>query len=175
MTRPQNRLSIILSLAMLGVILSPLIPSSYGAGMPPDRDDMKFAQEAAMDSMTEVEAGKLALSLSRDNGVQQFGQTIVTDHSEANTKLARIAQTKNLSLPTALDSEHQAMIDKLKASKDFNDDFSDMMKKDHDKAVSLFEKQAKSGKDADLRAFAQDTLPTLRAHLAAAKRLDSQY
>lgn len=175
MTRSKNRLPIFLSLAMLGVILSPLVPTSYGAGMPPGQDDMKFAQEAAMAGMTEVAAGRLALSLSHDSEIQQFGQTIVTDHSEANTKLARIAQTKNLSLPTALDDHHQDMIDTLKSSRKFDEDFSEMMKDDHDKAVALFEKQAKKGKDPDLRAFAQDTVPTLRAHLAAAKRLDSKY
>ena len=34
----------------------------------------------------------------------------------------------------------------------------------------MFDRQAKSGQDAELKRFANDTLPTLRAHLAMAQR-----
>jgi putative membrane protein len=41
----------------------------------------------------------------------------------------------------------------------------------HEEAVSLFEKQAKNGKDGDLKAFAEKTLPTLKEHLKMAKEV----
>ena len=43
------------------------------------------------------------------------------------------------------------------------------MVKDHVKDVKEFEKESKSGKDADVKQFAADTLPTLREHLQMAQ------
>jgi len=47
------------------------------------------------------------------------------------------------------------------------------MVKDHEEAVALFEKESKSGSDADLKSFAGKTLPTLQDHLKMAKALPS--
>jgi len=41
----------------------------------------------------------------------------------------------------------------------------------HKKAVSALESEAKSGKDAEVKSFASQTLPTVQDHLAAAKSL----
>jgi putative membrane protein len=45
------------------------------------------------------------------------------------------------------------------------------MVKDHEKAVKLFSKESSSGKDAELKAFATKTLPTLQHHLEMARQL----
>jgi len=45
------------------------------------------------------------------------------------------------------------------------------MVKDHEEAVSLFDEEAKTGKDPELKAFAAKTLPTLKDHLKMAKAL----
>jgi len=42
---------------------------------------------------------------------------------------------------------------------------------DHEEAVALFQKEASSGTDPDLKAFAQKTLPTLQEHLKMAQAL----
>src|SRR6185312_9909376 len=43
--------------------------------------------------------------------------------------------------------------------------------KDHEKAVALFQREADRGKNAELKQFANDTLPTLKDHLQMAKNL----
>jgi putative membrane protein len=48
------------------------------------------------------------------------------------------------------------------------------MVKDHEEDVQAFERQAESGQDPDLRAFAEETLPTLREHLELAKEVQTQ-
>jgi putative membrane protein len=42
---------------------------------------------------------------------------------------------------------------------------------DHKKVVKEFEKEAKSGKDPDVKAWAEKTLPSLRDHLSEAENL----
>jgi putative membrane protein len=48
------------------------------------------------------------------------------------------------------------------------------MVKDHEEDIAEFEKEARSGKDADLKAFAEKTLPTLKEHLKMAKELGAK-
>jgi len=44
---------------------------------------------------------------------------------------------------------------------------------DHNKDISEFEKEAKKAKDPDVKAFAEQTLPTLKHHLMMANRLNA--
>jgi putative membrane protein len=43
--------------------------------------------------------------------------------------------------------------------------------KDHKSTVSAFEKESKSGKDAEVKSFATETLPTLREHMQTAQAM----
>ena len=76
-------------------------------------DDKKFAKDAAIGGMFEVELGKLALQKASSDPVKQFAQKMVDDHSKAGDQLKEIAGKDSITLPDALDSKHQARIDKL--------------------------------------------------------------
>jgi predicted outer membrane protein len=52
---------------------------------------------------------------------------------------------------------------------EFDREFMRHQVKMHDEAVSLFDRQVGGGKDADLKAFAARTLPTLREHQQMAR------
>ncbi|HST02093.1 MAG TPA: DUF4142 domain-containing protein [Usitatibacter sp.] len=155
-----------LTIAVLGVLTS--APAAFAAQVA--ASDKKFMETAADAGMTEVEAGKLARSKGTAADVKSFGARMVDDHTKANDKLKSIAGAKNVTLPPGPGKAHQAALDKLGKSKNFDKDFSAMMVKDHKEAVSLFEKESKS-KDADLSGFASSTLPTLQDHLKMAEEL----
>jgi len=76
-------------------------------------------------------------------------------------------------LPTALDAEHQAKLDQLKAKtgKEFDQAYDKMQLQAHEDAVALFEAYSKNGENADLKAWAAKTLPHLKEHLAMARKL----
>jgi putative membrane protein len=76
-------------------------------------------------------------------------------------------------LPTALDSAHQAKIDKLKSlnGADFSAAYSREQVNGHKDAVSLFQRYAKGGADAGLKEWADKTLPALRHHLEMAQEM----
>jgi putative membrane protein len=131
-----------------------------------------FVKKAAVAGLTEVEAGKIALSKSQDPTIRSFAQRMVTDHSKANAELASIASSKGIVTPTKPDAEHQAMLDKMasKTGAEFDREYSQHMKMDHSKAIALFEGGSKST-DQDLAGFAKKTLPTLKEHKQLAEKL----
>ena len=57
---------------------------------------------------------------------------------------------------------------------DFDRAYAAAMLSDHQKAVALFEQPPRKGKDADVRAYAEKTLPTLRKHLTMAEELNGK-
>ena len=138
--------------------------------------DHKFATEAAMGGMMEVELGKVAAEKGASDEVRQYGQRMVDDHSKANEQLMQLASSKGLTLPTAPDAKHQAETQKLSAlsGEKFDKEYVKMMLKDHKKDVPAFEKEANGGMDAELKAFAASTLPTLREHLQMIQRINDK-
>jgi putative membrane protein len=91
-------------------------------------------------------------------------------------ELKSIASQKNVTLPTQLDAKHQAMHDKLSKMKGdaFDRAYMRHMVTAHQQAVALFQKESTSGKDAETKAFAGKTLPTLQEHLKMARDANSK-
>jgi putative membrane protein len=138
------------------------------------KSDQTFVNKAAMGGMAEVATGQIAAQQGATDGVKQFGQMMVTDHTKANDQLKQIASTKGITIP---DSDPKADKETAKLSKasgtDFDDKYIKTEIKDHKATVKLFQKEADSGKDPDLKKFASDTLPTLQMHLASVEKLAS--
>ncbi len=131
-----------------------------------------FVKMAALGGMTEVELGKIAQTKARDPSVRKFADEMIKDHSKANTELATLAKTKGLAVPTTLDSEHNAIVQKLtsKSGADFDAAYSKQMMEDHDKTIELFKGATKSS-ESDVAAFAKKMLPTLEKHKQMADSL----
>lgn len=136
--------------------------------------DHKFVDKAAMGGMVEVEFGKLAQQKAGSDQVKQFGSHMVADHGKANDELKQVAKAKGVQLPTTLDSSHQKDMDKLAklSGAEFDRSYMKYMVSDHKEDISDFSKEAKSGKDADVKGFASKTLPTLQAHLKMAQSVN---
>ncbi|HEY3823803.1 MAG TPA: DUF4142 domain-containing protein [Bryobacteraceae bacterium] len=141
----------------------------------PTPSDMKFAKEAAMGGMMEVELGRVAVQKASSEKVKQFGQRMVDDHSKAGDELKRIASKDNITLPTELDARHKATINRYSnmSGTAFDRAYMQDMVKDHQSDVADFEKEANNGTSSDLKNWANSTLPTLRDHLRMAKETDT--
>ena len=148
--------------------------ANHGAGHM--TSDEKFAMEAAVGGMEEVQLGQLAAQKGASDEVRQFGQKMVDDHSKANQDLMQVASGKGWTLPTALDAKHQADVQKLSAlSGDaFDRAYVKMMVSDHKKDVGEFQKESARGADADIKSFATRTLPTLQEHLQMIQRINDK-
>lgn len=135
-----------------------------------------FLTEAASGGMAEVELGKIASAKAQNPEVKKFAEMMVTDHSKANDELKALAAKKNVTLPTAPLAKHQSVIQKLQgmSGAEFDKAYVDDMLEDHEKDVAEFEKQSQSNPDADVKAFAAKTLPTLKKHLEAIKSIHAK-
>jgi putative membrane protein len=136
------------------------------------KDDAQFVVNTANAGMTEIQAGQLAQQQGMAKDVKAYGAMMVKDHTDAADKLKAIAATKNITLPPALSPEAANDITDLqkKSGKDFDKAYIDKMIDDHKKVISSFESESKNGSDADIRAFADSTLHTLRHHLDGAEK-----
>jgi putative membrane protein len=149
--------------------------SGAGEKMAADRDGVdpgSFVKKAAQGGMTEVALSKAAATKSQDAKVRKFASQMVADHEKANDQLASVANKKGFAVPTSLDAEHQAVVQKInnRSGADFDAAYSKQMMSDHEKTVALFEAATKST-DADLAAFAKQTLPILKEHKHMASQL----
>lgn len=136
--------------------------------------DREFFNKAAQGGMMEVEAAKMAMERASAADVKRFAETLHRDHSAANQKLLQIGQQKGMEAPKQLDAQHRKELDKLAKLKGEEFDKAFLKRagmQDHKKDIQMFERQAKEGKDPELKAFAEQTLPTLRNHLQMAQSI----
>ncbi len=128
--------------------------------------DLGFMNAAATGSMAEVELGKLAVKQAQSNDVKQFGQKMIEDHSKALEELKQVAGRKNVTLPPDVMPTQKETMEKLSklSGAEFDQEYVKTMVEDHKKDVTAFEAASKTAADADVKAFAVKTLPTLKMH-----------
>ena len=171
-TTSTRSLTLIFScLAALTIISSPArAADSVSAG------DKAFVMKAAQGGMTEVQLGQLAADKGTSQDVKDFGAKMVTDHGKANDELKSIANSKGITLPGKLDSKHQAMVDKLNglSGAGFDKVYVATMVTAHTKDNALFSKEASSGQDPDIKAFAAKTDEMVKMHLSIIQGIQSK-
>jgi putative membrane protein len=134
-----------------------------------------FVNKVAISDMFEIQSSQLALSKEPDADTKPFADKMVQDHQKTSSELKAVVEGSmvKLILPTTMDSEHQKMLEELKAKsgKDFDASYDQIQVKAHRDAVALFEAYSKSGEDSELKTWAGKTLPHLKEHLSMAEKL----
>ena len=151
-------------------------PSPMAAGTL-DKQDTDFVEDAVQGGLLEVRLGQLAVKQGATDDVRKFGQRMIDDHTKINTRLTEIGHDKKgLAVPQELDKKHKDLVDKLAGytGAKFDREYMERMVDDHQNDVKAFEKQAKEGKDPELKALAASSLPTLLDHLSLAKEIDAR-
>ena len=133
--------------------------------------DKKFITKAAQGGMAEVQLAQLAQQKSTDDNVKKFAQKMIDDHTPANDKLTQIATAKGDTPPTDLSAADQKMMSKLQGmdGKKFDSTYLKGQVKSHKEMLKLFSDESKKGSDADLKAFADQTIPVVQSHITMAQ------
>lgn len=135
--------------------------------------DQQFVDFTAQTDMLEAHLGQMAADQASSQGVKDYAQMLVTDHTSDYQHLTNLAGTANLTVPKGLDDAHNKMIapfEKLKGAA-FDSHYIHEMIAGHTKAIEVYKKEAADAQSADLKTYANATLPTLQKHLDGAKEL----
>ncbi len=157
---PYARLSpaLLVTLAMTTSVL---------AADPVSDADKSFVAKVSQGGMYEVQLGKLAERKGTAQDVKDQGNTETHDHMLVGDKLKSIATANGLAFPDKLDTDFQARLDRMSAlpNAEFDAAYIADMKKIHDADGAAFAKEAKSGTNPDLKAFAAETHRIVERHL----------
>jgi putative membrane protein len=136
--------------------------------------DQNFVKEAVQGDLAEVSMGKLAQQRGKSDAVKMFGQMLEQDHGQHLTKATAMAQQIGVTPPTEPNAKQKAAYDKLSKTPDsaFDTAFATEMVKDHKEDIAKYEAEAKT--KGALAGFAQETVPTLQAHLNTAQSLSAK-
>jgi putative membrane protein len=132
-----------------------------------------FIIQASIGNLQEAAMGRLAAQRAVSPEVKAFASRMVADHTRAEAQLMQLIKARGFQIPSeATDPPIGDMMLKNRPPKDFDRVYVHMMVPGHRQTVQLFEKYALTGKDPDVRAYAQQTLPILKEHLASITAID---
>lgn len=161
----------------VGFVLCTFLPATVFAA-DVSMSDKGFLKKAAQSGHYEIQGSKLALKKSKNADIQKFANQMIADHQKAGDELKALAQTKKVELPPdpSFMQKGSLMLLDTYSAKNFDDEYAENVGVDaHEATVELFEKAAKDADDADIKKFAQKTLPTLQHHYEMAKKLDAMF
>lgn len=137
--------------------------------------DQKFVDFAAQTDMVEGNLGQLAQDVGASQAVKDYGQMLVTDHTNDYQKLQSVAQQAGFTVPTAIDAENnKSMIGPFHALKGatFDHKYIHTMVVGHTQAIAIYKKEAEDAQNPALKSYAQDDLAVLQNHLDHAKEIE---
>jgi putative membrane protein len=135
--------------------------------------DQQFVEWAGQTDMAEANLGQLASSQASSQGVKDYAQMVVTDHTSDYNQLTAAAGKASLNVPKGLDTDHQKMAASMQKAKGaaFDHQYIQAMITGHNKAISIYTKEASDAQSPDIKAYASAALPTLQKHLDGAKEI----
>jgi putative membrane protein len=157
-----------------GLAAGPIALAALAASAALSSGDRNFVQASTSGGLAEVATAQLAQQRSASPQVRKFADRMIADHTQANTDLQQIVEQEDITLPTqpAGDAAAEAKLRGLNGAA-FDRAYLQASVSDHQQAIALFSREASSGQDPALKAFAQQTLPMLQQHLQLANSLNS--
>jgi putative membrane protein len=142
--------------------------ANIGGGDAASPDDVAFVKQATEGGRKEINLARDALPQLKQPELKRIAEMLVSDHTGANARLSKLAETKGWQLPAP---QPAAPPPSGTASSDFDASWTAEMIAGHERSVALYRAQAQNGEDKELRNYARETLPTIERHLAELRRL----
>lgn len=137
--------------------------------------DRDFVMATARDNNYELEAAKLAQTMSTNDAVKTFAGQLITDHTKMGTdlKVAVSAVDPMLELPAAVGDKNQAKLDALRnAGTHFDALFREQMMAGHQDALKAFDEYLKCDQaNPGIQVVARQAQPIIRRHKEMAEEL----
>jgi putative membrane protein len=151
---------------------APLAPAQEAS--PDDDPRASFARAAAAGNQFEMASSELALTKSQDDAVRAFAQKMLDEHGPAGDRLMAAAGEEGIDLTAMLTDVGEQALGLLDSAEDFDADFLRAQTLAHEEAIEVYRNFADTAEDGPLRSFAEETLPTLEAHLDEVEQIAGQ-
>jgi putative membrane protein len=147
----------------------------FGQAAAATGNDQTFVDFAGQTDMTEAHFGQMAQDQAAKQDIKNYGQMLTTDHTNDYNQLTAAATKAGDTVPKGIDAANNKMIapfEKLKGAR-FDRRFLHDMVTGHEKAIAKYKTEIEKGQNTDVKAYAQQALPTLEKHLQDAKDLEA--
>ncbi len=154
---------------------NPLAPNNAANGQSNlSSQDKSFMDQAAQSNAAEIQAALLAESKAQNPDVKAFGRLMIFDHTELGADMAGLAEKVGVTPPNGPGQQGKQQMDQLEKQQgaSFDRTYMHAQVEDHEKAVALFQKEAKSSNN-EVGNLAKMALPILEQHLDLARLIDS--
>jgi len=134
-----------------------------------------FVREVASSEMFAIQSSQLA-AFKTQGDVLAFANQMQTDHAKTMNELKSLAQQAGVTVPLEMSGSQQNMFDELNSlsAKKFAKQYLKDQVRVHKGAISLFKRYGKGGGNAQIKDWANQTLPTLQHNLDMAQQLNNE-
>jgi putative membrane protein len=143
--------------------------------------DHHFIKEAAADNQYEIQLGQFMEQHAQNQQVKQLAQKLAQDHQRAQQQLEQAAKEMNMQVPTQLEQWQQAKLQMCEqmAQKHpgemVDSNFAFGQVGDHRTDLLKYQFAAEHSQNAQLKQYAQQTIPVLEEHLRLAEQAAEQW
>jgi putative membrane protein len=139
------------------------------------RQDSRFIFDAASSNLLEIRLGQQAQSRASSPAVKQFGQQMVTDHTNLHNQLTALL-SKNTEFKPGMTDEDEEEVERLEklSGAEFDRAYMTAAVQHHQEDVAAFQSQQTSARSAEARQIATNGLPIEQQHLNMAIQVANQ-
>lgn len=164
-----------------------------GAGMPSDRQaapvdtpttaatlsatERDFIARTGAKSLFEIRVSELAAEKATDPALKSYAAMVAADHKGVSEEIKRLAAGHGVNLPEGLAPQDQKTLAALRNADGavFDKQYLQTVGvTEHEKTIAAYEKAGTDARNPAVKDYVQSTLPTLKAHLDAARKLQTK-
>lgn len=139
--------------------------------------DAQFLVNAAEINVNEIELSQLAKQKSENDDIKGFAKMLEVKHQATIKEITNFANTKSIVIPTSMTDNGKTNFKKLTnlCNAEFDKAYTNLMVKEHQDAIAIFDKASTESKDKEIKKFATATVPILHQHLDMAINFQEKY
>lgn len=140
-------------------------------------NDAQFLVNATALNLNTIELAQLAQQKSTNDDLKSFAIMLEKDHKASIKEITSLANTKLMVIPKSMTDDGKTNFKDLTnlSTIEFEKAYTNIMVKEHQEAIILFDKASTESKDQEIKALAAATLPKLRQHLDIAITFQEKY
>jgi putative membrane protein len=135
--------------------------------------DQQFVTNAGYNNVDEINAGYQASTNASDSNVRSFALSLVNNYGSAQSALVLLADSFHFTVVSGPDPAHETSLNNLSGLSGLNFDttYLRIQINDDQAAISLYQAELSNGQNAAVKAYANNYLPAIQAHLNTADNL----